>query len=192
MGAQRPQWLERRLVAGSGIDGVAGAGEPLGGGTTDARRAARDQHRFRGSPIAIVDCKGARAIGALACRARGERLRRIPNLPFEEFALREQIETRRRTPTLPVRLLASWLTNALVLGIVAALLSGVRVSGAGALLGAAALFGVLNPLVKPFRGSLTSDCDPDARRGLVFRVPGDVADHARARERISDPRLLGR
>ena len=53
------------------------------------------------------------------------------------------------SPALPVRLGISWLTNALVLAIVAAVLSGVHVSSAGALLGAAAVFGVLNTILKP-------------------------------------------
>jgi putative membrane protein len=48
-----------------------------------------------------------------------------------------------------VRLGISWLTNALVLAIVAAVLSGVHVSDAGALLAAAAVFGILNTLLKP-------------------------------------------
>jgi putative membrane protein len=48
-----------------------------------------------------------------------------------------------------VRLGISWLTNALVLGVVAAVLTGVHVSSAGALLAAAAVFGVLNTLLKP-------------------------------------------
>jgi putative membrane protein len=52
-------------------------------------------------------------------------------------------------PPLAVRLAVSWLTNALVLAIVAGVLSGVDVSGAGALLAAAAVFGVLNTLLKP-------------------------------------------
>jgi putative membrane protein len=52
-------------------------------------------------------------------------------------------------PGLGVRLLASWVTNAVVLGIVVAVLSGVTVSSAGALIEAAAVFGVLNTIVKP-------------------------------------------
>jgi putative membrane protein len=48
-----------------------------------------------------------------------------------------------------VRLAASWLTNALVLAIVAGALTGVSVSTVGALLLAAAVFGVLNTLLKP-------------------------------------------
>lgn len=53
------------------------------------------------------------------------------------------------SPSLPVRLAISWLTNALVLAVVAALLDGVRVRSAGALLAAAAVFGVLNTVLKP-------------------------------------------
>jgi putative membrane protein len=52
-------------------------------------------------------------------------------------------------PPLVVRLAISWLTNALVLAIVAALLSDVTVKNAGALLEAAAVFGVLNTVLKP-------------------------------------------
>ncbi|HEX3688852.1 MAG TPA: phage holin family protein [Solirubrobacteraceae bacterium] len=52
-------------------------------------------------------------------------------------------------PPLSIRLLISWLTNALVLGVVAAVLSGVHVNSAGSLLFAAAVFGVLNTLFKP-------------------------------------------
>ena len=52
-------------------------------------------------------------------------------------------------PPLGVRLGISWLTNALVLGLAAAILSGVTVSSAGALLLAAAVFGVLNTILKP-------------------------------------------
>jgi putative membrane protein len=52
-------------------------------------------------------------------------------------------------PPLWTRLLISWLTNALVLGVVAAVLSGVHVDSAGSLLLAAAVFGVLNTLFKP-------------------------------------------
>jgi putative membrane protein len=52
-------------------------------------------------------------------------------------------------PALPVRLAISWLTNALVLAVVAAVLSKVSVRDAGALLAAAAVFGVLNTMLKP-------------------------------------------
>jgi putative membrane protein len=53
------------------------------------------------------------------------------------------------SPSLPIRLGISWLTNALVLGVVAAVLDRVNVSTAGALLLAAAVFGVLNTVLKP-------------------------------------------
>ena len=58
-------------------------------------------------------------------------------------------------PPLVVRLGISWLTNALVLAILAALLSGVTVNNAGSLLLAAAVFGVLNTLLKPLLRLLT-------------------------------------
>lgn len=61
----------------------------------------------------------------------------------------EVVGVQRPGPPLWVRLGISWLTNALVLAIVAALLSGVHVSGTGALLAAAAVFGVLNTVLKP-------------------------------------------
>ena len=54
-----------------------------------------------------------------------------------------------RSPPLAVRLGVSWLTNALVLAVVAGVLHGVHVDSAGALVGAAAVFGVLNTLLKP-------------------------------------------
>jgi putative membrane protein len=53
-------------------------------------------------------------------------------------------------PSLPVRLGISWLTNALVLGVVDALVSGVHAKDAGSLLAAGAVFGVLNTVLKPF------------------------------------------
>jgi putative membrane protein len=56
---------------------------------------------------------------------------------------------RTRAPSLAVRLAISWLTNALVLAIVAALLTDVHVRNAGSLLAAAAVFGVLNTVFKP-------------------------------------------
>ena len=52
-------------------------------------------------------------------------------------------------PPLSVRLAISWLTNALVLGITVALLRDVTVSSVGSLLLAAAVFGVLNTMLKP-------------------------------------------
>jgi putative membrane protein len=63
--------------------------------------------------------------------------------------MKEDSKDARRSPSLAVRLGISWLTNALVLGVVAAVLSGVHVTNAGALLLAAAVFGVLNTLLKP-------------------------------------------
>jgi len=58
-------------------------------------------------------------------------------------------DQRGHTPAIPVRLGVSWLTNALVLAVVAAILRGVDVASAGALLAAAAVFGVLNTVLKP-------------------------------------------
>jgi putative membrane protein len=54
-----------------------------------------------------------------------------------------------------VRLGISWLTNALVLLIVTALLSGVTASGPAALFEAAAVFGVLNTVLKPLLRLIT-------------------------------------
>ncbi len=48
-----------------------------------------------------------------------------------------------------MRLGISWLTNALILAVVVALLSHVTVSSAGSLLLAALVFGALNTLLKP-------------------------------------------
>lgn len=56
---------------------------------------------------------------------------------------------RRSQPSLPVRLAVSWLTNALVLAILTVAIQGVDVTDVGALLVAAAVFGVLNTLLKP-------------------------------------------
>lgn len=53
------------------------------------------------------------------------------------------------SPSLPIRLVISWMTNAIVLGVVAVLLTNVTVSGAGSLVVAAAVFGLLNTLLKP-------------------------------------------
>jgi putative membrane protein len=60
-----------------------------------------------------------------------------------------------RSPSLPVRLGISWLTNALVLLVLAAVLDGVYVANAGDLLLAAAVFGVLNTLLKPLLRLIT-------------------------------------
>jgi putative membrane protein len=62
---------------------------------------------------------------------------------------RSQARTERLDPPLPLRLAISWLTNALILLIVDLLLTGVSASNAGSLLLAAAVFGVLNTVVKP-------------------------------------------
>ena len=59
------------------------------------------------------------------------------------------MDSSRDAPALPVRLGISWLTNAVVLAVVAAVLTGVHVKDAGALLLAAAVFGVLNTVLKP-------------------------------------------
>ena len=58
-------------------------------------------------------------------------------------------------PPLPIRLLISWLTNALVLGVVTLLLSDVSSNNFGSLLLAAAVFGVLNTLFKPLLRFIT-------------------------------------
>jgi putative membrane protein len=65
-----------------------------------------------------------------------------------------EVETHRETP-LVIRLAISWLTNALVLAVVTALLSGVSASNAGSLLVAAIVFGVLNTLLKPLLRLIT-------------------------------------
>jgi putative membrane protein len=64
-------------------------------------------------------------------------------------ATRYEAKPDRSDPPLFVRLGISWLTNALILLIVTALLSGVTTTGAVALLEAAAVFGVLNTVLKP-------------------------------------------
>jgi len=60
-----------------------------------------------------------------------------------------------REPPLWLRLVISWLTNALVLALVALVLSEVTVDDAGSLLFAAAVFGVLNTIVKPLLRFIT-------------------------------------
>ncbi|HEX8977592.1 MAG TPA: phage holin family protein [Solirubrobacteraceae bacterium] len=60
-----------------------------------------------------------------------------------------------RQPSLAVRLGISWLTNAIVLAVVAGLLSDVHVRNLGSLLAAAAVFGVLNTVLKPFLRLIT-------------------------------------
>ena len=58
-------------------------------------------------------------------------------------------------PSLLVRIGVSWLTNALVLAIITGLFSGVRADDAGTLIAAAAVFGVLNTLLKPLLRLIT-------------------------------------
>jgi uncharacterized membrane protein YvlD (DUF360 family) len=58
------------------------------------------------------------------------------------------VDDRPPAPPLLVRLAISWLTNALILAIVTGLLSDVTVKNFGSLLLAAAVFGVLNTLLK--------------------------------------------
>ncbi|MFL5920087.1 MAG: phage holin family protein [Gaiellaceae bacterium] len=53
------------------------------------------------------------------------------------------------------QLLLSWIANAVVLGIVTAVLSGVEVDSAGNLITAALLFGILNTILKPVLRALT-------------------------------------
>ena len=60
-----------------------------------------------------------------------------------------------REPPLWLRLVISWLTNALVLALVALVHSKVTVDDAGSLLFAAAVFGVLNTIVKPLLRFIT-------------------------------------
>lgn len=61
----------------------------------------------------------------------------------------DQQQSQHRRPGLLVRLAISWLTNALVLGVVAIILVRVHVSHWWDLLEAAAVFGVLNTVLKP-------------------------------------------
>lgn len=61
----------------------------------------------------------------------------------------EAVDRRPTAPPLALRLAISWLTNALVLAIVIGLLADVTVKNFGSLLVAAAVFGVLNTLLKP-------------------------------------------
>lgn len=70
-------------------------------------------------------------------------------------ATRYEARPDRSDPPLPVRLGISWLTNALVLLIVDVLLTGVTASNIGSLLLAAAVFGVLNTVLKPLLRLIT-------------------------------------
>lgn len=65
------------------------------------------------------------------------------------------VDDRPPAPPLLVRLAISWLTNALILAIVTGLLSDVTVKNFGSLLLAAAVFGVLNTLLKPLLRFIT-------------------------------------
>jgi putative membrane protein len=53
------------------------------------------------------------------------------------------------------QLVLSWVANAVVLGVVVAVLDGVTVDSAGALISAALLFGILNTILKPILRLLT-------------------------------------
>jgi putative membrane protein len=66
-----------------------------------------------------------------------------------------RVQNTARSPSLVVRLAISWGTNALVLAIVAGLLAGVTVSSVWALIAAAAVFGVLNTMLKPLMRLVT-------------------------------------
>ena len=65
------------------------------------------------------------------------------------------VDDRPAAPPLALRLAISWLTNALILAIVTGLLSDVTVKNFGSLLLAAAVFGVLNTLLKPLLRFIT-------------------------------------
>jgi putative membrane protein len=68
---------------------------------------------------------------------------------------RESKQDERPLLPLPTRVAIHWLTNAIVLLVLDATLSGVHVKNAGALIEAAAVFGVLNLIVKPILAFLT-------------------------------------
>jgi putative membrane protein len=53
------------------------------------------------------------------------------------------------SPSLPVRLVISWLTNAVLLWVVIAVLHNASAKNLGAVLEAAAVYGVLNTVLKP-------------------------------------------
>jgi putative membrane protein len=65
------------------------------------------------------------------------------------MARRDNTDAKMTEASFPVRLIISWLTNAIVLGIVALVLSGVHVKNVGSLVAAAAVFGILNTFLKP-------------------------------------------
>ena len=60
-----------------------------------------------------------------------------------------------RLMRLAKQLTLSWVANAVTLGVVTAVLSGVKVDTAGDLIRAALLFGILNTILKPFIRLLT-------------------------------------
>jgi putative membrane protein len=66
-----------------------------------------------------------------------------------------EVERPKPGPSLPVRLGISWLTNALLLAIVTVLLTDVTVANFWRLLEAAAVFGILNTLLKPLLRFIT-------------------------------------
>ena len=100
---------------------------------------------------------GRRAVVTTPARREGAAAGVRLALTRPSHRLKGMTEKRRATttddgdhsPSLAVRLAISWLTNALVLAVVAAVLSGVHVANAGSLLAAAAVFGVLNTMLKP-------------------------------------------
>jgi membrane protein implicated in regulation of membrane protease activity len=100
----------------------------------------------------------------------------------------EVVGLRRPGPPLPVRLAISWLTNALVLAIVAGVLSGVDVRNAGSLLAAAAVFGVLNTVLKPLLRFATLPL-AILTFGIAWflRRAADARDHQRDRQFRSRP-----
>ncbi len=79
---------------------------------------------------------------------------KLPRL-YACLSVMADVQHRRGSPSLSVRLAISWLTNALVLAVVAAVLTGVHVRNAGSLLLAAAVFGVLNTALKPLLRLIT-------------------------------------
>jgi putative membrane protein len=65
------------------------------------------------------------------------------------------VQHARSSPSLPARLLISWLTNAAVLAVVVIVLTQVTVTNVGTLLLAAVVFGVLNTVLKPLARLVT-------------------------------------
>ena len=97
------------------------------------------------------------------------------------------------SPPFIVRLAASWLTNAILLGVVVVVLPEVKVHNAGSLIAAAAVFGVLNTLLKPLlRLHHAAARAAHVRDRVVLRLDADARDHAQPRPRFPHLRLLGR